>query len=48
MRDVDYQDLDLPVSYQYCYGRVVELYAHPGITAAQLETFAGDLTTNLV
>ena len=48
MRDVEYQDLDLPVSYRYCYGRVVELYTHPGITARQLDEFAADLTTNLV
>jgi dTDP-4-amino-4,6-dideoxygalactose transaminase len=48
MRNVSYKDLHLPVSYEFCYGRVVELYTHPGITAAQLETFAGDLTTNLV
>jgi hypothetical protein len=47
MRGVDYQNLDLPVSYQYCYGRVVELYTHPGISAAQLETFAADLNVAL-
>ena len=47
MRGVDYQNLELPVSYQYCYGRVVELYTHPGISAAQLETFAADLNVAL-
>jgi perosamine synthetase len=43
MRNVEYRNLDLPMSYEYCYGRVVELYTHPGIRAAQLEIFAADL-----
>ncbi|MFM8993741.1 MAG: DegT/DnrJ/EryC1/StrS family aminotransferase [Actinomycetota bacterium] len=43
MRGVSYKDLHLPVSYEYCYGRVVELYTHPGITAEQLDLFASDL-----
>lgn len=47
MRNVSYKDLDFPVSYEFCYGRVVELYAHPGITAEQLEHFAADLNGSL-
>jgi len=47
MRGISYKDLQLPVSYEYCYGRVVELYTHPGITAEQLDLFASDLQDNL-
>jgi hypothetical protein len=47
MRGVSYKDLHLPVSYEFCYGRVVELYTHPGITATQLDLFAEDLTSSL-
>lgn len=47
MRNVSYKDLDFPVSYEFCYGRVVELYTHPGITAEQLEHFAADLNGSL-
>ncbi|MFM7308858.1 MAG: DegT/DnrJ/EryC1/StrS family aminotransferase, partial [Actinomycetota bacterium] len=43
MRSVSYKDLHLPVSYDYCYGRVVELYTHPGITAEQVDLFASDI-----
>lgn len=39
MKDGNYSDLDLPVAYEYCYGRVLELYTHPGITAQHLEFF---------
>jgi dTDP-4-amino-4,6-dideoxygalactose transaminase len=34
-----YAELDLPVTYEYCYGRVLELYTHPGITDDQLDRF---------
>jgi len=47
MRGISYRDLQLPVSYEFCYGRVVELYTHPGITATQLDLFAEDLTSSL-
>ena len=47
MRNISYKDLDFPVSYEFCYGRVVELYTHPGITAEQLEHFAADLNGSL-
>jgi hypothetical protein len=47
MRNVSYKDLDFPVSYEFCYGRVVELYTHPGITAEQLDLFAADVTGNV-
>ncbi len=40
MRSGGYADLQLPVSYEYCYGRVLELYAHPGVTDEQLDSFA--------
>lgn len=39
MRDVDYSLLDLPVTYAYCQGRVLELYTHPGITQEHLDQF---------
>jgi perosamine synthetase len=42
--DLNYfANLDLPVAYEYCYGRVLELYAHPGITLEQLSKFRIDL-----
>jgi perosamine synthetase len=47
MRNVSYKDLDFPISYKFCYGRVVELYTHPGITAEQLDLFAADVTGNV-
>lgn len=47
MRGVNYKALNLPVSYKYCNGRVLELYTHPGITEKQLDNFAKDLLTNL-
>jgi len=39
MRSGGYAELDLPVSYEYCYGRVLELSTHPGITDDQLDRF---------
>ena len=45
MRNVSYKDLYFPVSYEFCYGRVVELYTHPGITAEQLDVFAKDVVS---
>jgi len=39
MRSGGYAELDLPVTYEYCYGRVLELYTHPGITDDQLDRF---------
>jgi perosamine synthetase len=41
-----YANLDLPTAYEYCYGRVLELYAHPGITIEQLSKFCSDLIEN--
>jgi len=40
MKSGGYAELQLPVSYEYCYGRVVELYSHPGVTNEQLDSFA--------
>lgn len=39
LRDVDYYNLKLPVTYEYCYGRILELYAHPGISHSELDKF---------
>jgi hypothetical protein len=39
MEHGNYADLSLPVSYEYCYGRVLELYTHPGVTEEQLDKF---------
>lgn len=36
---VRYADLDLPVAYEYSYGRVLELYTHPGVSEKQLDSF---------
>lgn len=47
MRGMSYKDLALPVAYEFCYGRVLELYTHPGITAEQLDQFVSDLIGNL-
>jgi len=32
--------MPLPVAYEYCYGRILELYAYPGVTRDQLDEFA--------
>ena len=40
MNSVIYQNLHLPMSYEYCQGRILELYAHPGVTPQQLEAFS--------
>ena len=47
MRGVQYKELELPVAYKYCYGRVLELYTHPGITSSQLDQFTDDLVSSL-
>jgi perosamine synthetase len=47
MRGIRYENLDLPVSYKYCRGRVLELYAHPGISESQLDDFATDLLAEI-
>ena len=39
MKDVKYGSLNFPVSYQYCLGRVLELYTHPGTTFEHLSAF---------
>ena len=39
MRQGNYASLDLPVTYEYCYGKILELTAHPGINAQQLDSF---------
>lgn len=39
MKSVHYADLDLPVAYEYCYGRILELYTHPGTSSEQLDAF---------
>ena len=43
MRNIVYEDLNLPVTYEYCYGRIIELYAHPGIEMKHLEFFGRKL-----
>lgn len=43
MKGIDYSRLEFPVAYEYCYGRVLELYAHPGTTESQLEEFGQSL-----
>lgn len=43
MKGIDYSRLKFPVAYEYCYGRVLELYAHPGTTESQLEAFGQSL-----
>jgi perosamine synthetase len=40
MKNQVYSELDLPVTYEFCQGRVLELYAHPGVTEGQLFSFA--------
>ena len=40
MKDIKYQSLSFPVSYEYCLGRVLELYTHPGTTTDHLFAFA--------
>jgi perosamine synthetase len=47
MRSKSYEELDLPITYKYCYGRVLELYTHPGITSLQLDNFAADLLAGI-
>jgi perosamine synthetase len=39
MKGVKYESLNFPVSYQYCLGRVLELYTHPGTTLDHLLAF---------
>ena len=39
MKGVSYHDLNFPVAYEYCYGRILELYAHPGISHSELDKF---------
>ena len=39
MTGKEYEDLDLPMTYEYCYGRILEVYAHPSISHMQLHAF---------
>lgn len=43
MKNVDYSHLNFPVSEEYCNGRVMELYAHPGTTFEHLNAFKNKL-----
>lgn len=43
MRDIVYGDLDLPTAYEYCYGRILEIYVHPGVMERHLQAFANEL-----
>ena len=45
MRSGEHAELDLTVTYEYCYGRVLELYTHPGITDDQLDMFTSAART---
>lgn len=47
MRNIRYETLNLPVANRFCNGRVMELYAHPGITETQLNRFALDLDAGI-
>lgn len=40
MKNMKYSELDFPVSYEYCNGRVLELYTHPGTDPTHLDAFA--------
>jgi dTDP-4-amino-4,6-dideoxygalactose transaminase len=39
MKNVKYEELDLPVTYKFCYGKILELYTHPGIKKSHLNAF---------
>jgi dTDP-4-amino-4,6-dideoxygalactose transaminase len=43
MKNVTYQNLFFPKCDEFCNGRVLELYAHPGTTELHLEAFARTL-----
>jgi len=43
MKGVDYSSLNFPIAYEYCQGRVLELYTHPGTSNTHLEVFANEL-----
>lgn len=43
MKNVEYSNLSFPVSEEYCNGRVMELYAHPGTTFEHLNAFKNKL-----
>ena len=44
MKNLNYKDLLFPVTSEYCNGRILELYTHPGTTENHLEKFASSLT----
>lgn len=39
MKGINYSSLSFPVSYEFCEGRVLELYTHPGVTEQHLVSF---------
>jgi len=43
MKNLEYASLDFPLSYEFCYGRILELYAHPQTTSEHLESFAEEM-----
>ena len=43
MRRHIYAEQELPVSYEFCYGKILELYAHPGTTSDHLKAFAEEM-----
>ena len=45
MKNVKYKTLDFPVSYEFCQGRVLELYCHPGTTEEHISAFVEILST---
>jgi dTDP-4-amino-4,6-dideoxygalactose transaminase len=45
MKGVSYENLDLPITYKFCYGKILELYTHPGITKKHLDAFAKKLVS---
>jgi perosamine synthetase len=43
MKEIHYQDLCLPVADEFGNGRILELYAHPGVLKSHLESFAEEI-----
>jgi perosamine synthetase len=39
MKNLKYEELELPIAKKMCNGRILELYAHPGITRRQIDAF---------
>ncbi len=48
MKNKDYAQLEFPVSNEFCQGRILELYAHPGTKSGHLKAFAKSLKQDYV